>query len=75
MEREQIEKEGRDYALDQLEIVGLPGRAEAMKAFVAGVEWLADYLCNIPFNEIMDELHEYCANKLKENSYDTRKCI
>ena len=35
MNREQIEKAGRDYALDQLEIVGLPGRAEAMKAFVA----------------------------------------
>ena len=39
MEREQIEKAGRDYALDQLEIVGLPGRAEAMKAFAAGAEW------------------------------------
>ena len=39
MTREQIEKAGRDYALDQLEIVGLPGRAEAMKAFVAGAEW------------------------------------
>lgn len=39
MEREQIEKAGRDYALDQLEIVGLPGRAEAMKAFVAGADW------------------------------------
>lgn len=39
MDREQIEKAGRDYALDQLEIVGLPGRAEAMKAFVAGADW------------------------------------
>lgn len=39
MDREQIEKVGRDYALDQLEIVGLPGRAEAMKAFVAGADW------------------------------------
>ena len=43
--------------------------------FKAGACWLADYLCNIPFNEIIDELHEYCANKLKKNSYDTRKCI
>ena len=39
MDREQIEKAGRDYALDQLEIVGLPGRAEEMKAFVAGADW------------------------------------
>jgi|GEM_PF-4012224 len=75
MTRETIEKAGRDYALDQLEIVGLPGRAEAMKAFVAGADWLADYLCKIPFKEIIDELHEYCANELKENSYDTGKCI
>ncbi len=39
MTREQIEKAGRDYALDQLGIVGLPGRAEAMKAFISGAEW------------------------------------
>lgn len=39
MTREDIEKAARDYALDQLGIVGLPGRAEAMKAFMAGAEW------------------------------------
>lgn len=39
MTREQIEKAARDYALDQLGIVGLPGRAEAMKAFIAGAQW------------------------------------
>lgn len=39
MTREQIEKAARDYALDQLGIVGLPGRAKAMKAFIAGVQW------------------------------------
>lgn len=44
MNREQIEKVGRDYALDQLGIVGLPGRAEAMKAFVAGADWRINYV-------------------------------
>ena len=39
MTREEIEKAGRDYALDQLGIVGLPGRAEAMKAFISGTQW------------------------------------
>ena len=39
MTREQIEKAGRDYALDQLGIVGLSGRAEAMKAFIEGAQW------------------------------------
>lgn len=39
MTREDIEKAARDYALDQLGIVGLPGRAEAMKAFMAGARW------------------------------------
>ena len=39
MTREQIEKAGRDYALDQLGIVGLSGRAEAMKAFIGGAQW------------------------------------
>lgn len=39
MTREQIEKAARDYALYQLGIVGLPGRAEEMKAFIAGAQW------------------------------------
>ena len=39
MTREEIEKAGRDYALDQLGIVGLPGRAETMKAFISGAQW------------------------------------
>lgn len=39
MTREQIEKVARDYALDQLGIVGLPGRVEAMKAFISGAQW------------------------------------
>ena len=32
MNRETIEKAGRDYALDQLEIVGLPGLATGPRA-------------------------------------------
>ena len=39
MKIEDIEKAGRDYALDQLGIAGLPGRAEAMKAFISGAQW------------------------------------
>ena len=39
MDSQKIEKAARDYALDQLGIVGLPGRAEAMKAFIAGAHW------------------------------------
>lgn len=39
MDSQKIEKAARDYALDQLGIVGLPGRAEAMKAFIAGAQW------------------------------------
>ena len=39
MDSQKIEKAARDYALDQLGIVGLSGRAEAMKAFIAGAQW------------------------------------
>ena len=70
MNRETIEKAAVEYVKQR--------QAESMsdkEVFIAGVEWLADYLCKIPFEEIIDELHEYCANKLKENSYDKGKCI
>lgn len=63
MTREQIEKEGRDYALDQLGIVGLPGRAEAMKAFISGAQWLADHLCHLPLDKVVQELAEYINQK------------
>ena len=54
MTREQIEKAGRDYALDQLGIVGLPGRAEAMKAFIAGAEWRINSVWHDDISECKD---------------------
>lgn len=54
MTREQIEKAGRDYALDQLGIVGLPGRAEAMKAFIAGAEWRINSMWHDDISECKD---------------------
>lgn len=66
MTREQIEKAGRDYALDQLGIVGLPGRAEAMKAFISGAQWLADRLCHLPLDKVVQELAEYINQRKEE---------
>lgn len=71
MTKEQIEKAGRDYALDQLGIVGLPGRAEAMKAFISGAQWRINsvwhdtnelpkhsgYLAALMDNGLMETLH------------------
>ena len=71
MTKEQIEKAGRDYALDQLGIVGLPGRAEAMKAFISGAQWRINsvwhdtnelpkhsgYLAALMYNGLMETLH------------------
>lgn len=45
---DRIEQAARDYALDQLGIVGLPGRAEAMKAFIAGAQWRVNSVWNKP---------------------------
>ena len=75
MTREQIETAAGEYSGSVLGFKDNPVVMDKHKAFTAGAEWLADYLCKIPFNEIIDELHEYCANELKENSYDTGKCI
>ena len=65
MTREQIEKAARDYALYQLGIVGLPGRAEAMKAFISGAEWIMNCLCRMPLNIAISELHGYVKEKLE----------
>lgn len=32
-------------------------------AFIAGAKWMANYLCHIPFNRIMTELHEYIKER------------
>lgn len=83
MKIEDIEKAAMGYATENSWYPGETSYESDIKAmeesfadaFKAGAQWLADYLCKIPFNEIIDELYEYCANKLKENSYDTGKCI
>ena len=54
MTREQIEKAGRDYALDQLGIVGLPVRAEAMKAFISGAQWRINSVWHDDISECKD---------------------
>ena len=54
MTREKIEKAGRDYALDQLGIVGLPGRAEAMKAFISGAQWRINSVWHDDISECKD---------------------
>ena len=59
MTREQIEKAGRDYALDQLGIVGLPGRAEAMKAFISGAQWRINSVWHDMKKEVPQVYGEY----------------
>ena len=66
MTREQIEKAGRDYALDQLAIVGLPGRAEAMKAFVRGAQWRI----NSVWHDLSGEMPECNRHVVNEDWFD-----
>lgn len=63
MNQELIERAAASYAdsIPQFD----DRRRYCREDFIAGVEYLADHLCGIPFNEIIDELHEYCMDKLK----------
>ena len=36
-------------------------------AFIAGAKWCADYLCHIPFDQIMTELHAYIKERMVIN--------
>lgn len=69
MKREDIEKAARDYALDQLGIVGLPGRAEAMKAFVAGADWRI----NIVWHDASEKprRNKWYIAQIGDNAFDT----
>ena len=66
MTKEQIEKAARDYALDQLGIVGLPERAEAMKAFMAGARWRV----NSVWHDIDKDLPDCGRNVVNEDWFD-----
>lgn len=44
------------------------------EAFVRGAEWLADYLCKIPFDKIIQELHSYVKEKSdRREAHDEHK--
>lgn len=58
MKREQIEKAAKEYAETAHHV-------STETHFAEGVYWLADYLCKIPFDKIVYELHEYFKNKIE----------
>lgn len=33
-------------------------------AFIAGAKWMANYLCHIPFTQVMTELHTYIKERM-----------
>lgn len=65
MNRQTIEQAADNYAAKATPSYtnGDFDRNAIADAFEAGVKWTADYLCKIPFKEILDELHEYCKCK------------
>lgn len=66
MNRETIEKAARDYVKPKASIIPLAESIAAKEGFITGAEWLADYLCKIPFDKLVYELHEYFKNKIEK---------
>lgn len=57
MKIEQIEKEAREYAerIPQSD----ERRKYSSEDFIAGAQWMADRLCHLPLDKLVQELSEY----------------
>lgn len=61
MTREQIEKEAMEYAerIPQSD----ERREYSREDFIAGAQWLADHLCHLLLDKVVQELAEYINQK------------
>ena len=64
MTREQIEKEAMEYAerIPQSD----ERREYSREDFIAGAQWLADHLCHLPLDKVVQELAEYINQRKEE---------
>lgn len=76
MNREQIKEAAAKASEEYMEntpIMSVP-KGSYRDGFIAGAEWITNYLCNIPFDKIIYKLHAYTKEKLeneKKITYDT----
>lgn len=60
MTREQIEKAAIESADEELDDFECRGHRDG---FMAGAQWLADRLCHLPLDRLVQELAEYINQK------------
>ena len=60
MTREQIEKAAIKSADEELDDFECRGHRDG---FIAGAQWLADRLCHLPMDKVLQELAEYINQK------------
>ena len=60
MTREQIEKAAIKSADEELDDFECRGHRDG---FIAGAQWLADHLCHLPLDKVLQELAEYSNQK------------
>lgn len=63
MTKEQIEKVVATYTA-QSDDCDYAEVRDVKQAFVSGAEWIANYLCRIPLDIAISELHGYLKEKL-----------
>lgn len=66
MNKQQIKEAAAKASEDYMENAPfLSGpRGSYRKGFIAGAEFIADYLCKLPLNLAVKQLHDYCKEKL-----------
>lgn len=66
MEEKDIRKQAERWVSAPENQIHAYAKAASRDAFIAGAEWIADFLCRISSDKIVIELHEYYKEKSKE---------
>lgn len=67
MKEKDIEKEAEIWVSSPENQIHVYAKYCSRDAFIAGARWMADYLCHIPFYQIMTELHAYIKERMVIN--------
>lgn len=62
MDKRQIKKAAMEYA-ERIPLFD-DRKRYCREDFIAGAEFIADYLCKLPLNLAVKQLHDYCKEKL-----------
>lgn len=63
MTREQIERAAKETLVNEPVEIQATKVGAFQRGFIAGAQWLADHLCHLPLDKLVQELAEYINQK------------